>query len=159
MPLAATVGLFAAWAVHDAEEWLTTAPWARARGIPMSDRMARTAIAVMGVLVAGAAIDGARTNGRSTLYQSVLLAYGLHGFTHAANSIGVRGYSPGVATVPVAVVPFWLWASSRLERAGIRRPGRELAPHAAAALVGGLGVSYGAAALFNRHLDDRMLER
>ncbi|KXP06483.1 hypothetical protein AXK60_10370 [Tsukamurella pseudospumae] len=152
MPLATTAGLFAAWAVHDAEEWLTTGSWARARGIPMSDAMARTAIAVMGVLVAGAAIDGARTNGRSTLYQSVLLAYGLHGFTHAANSVVVHGYSPGVATVPVTVLPFWLWASSRLDRAGVRRSARDLAPHAVAALVGGLGFSYGVTALLRKSL-------
>lgn len=150
MPLTATAGLLAAWAVHDAEEWRTNGPWARARGVPLSDAVAHRAIVVMGVLVAGAAVDGARTGGRSPWFQSALLAYGLHGFSHLAMAARSGGYAPGVATTPIAVLPFWIWASSRLARAGVRRPARELLPRAGALAVGGLAASYGVAVLVPR---------
>lgn len=148
--MAATAGLFVAWAAHDAEEWFTIGPWARQHGLPVSDSLARTAIGVMGIVVGAAALDGVRTGGRSATYQTALLAYGLHGFTHLAGSVAVRGYSPGVATVPVAVLPFWFWASRRLEGAGIRRSSRALLPRAAAVLGGSLAAAYGAAALLTR---------
>lgn len=147
MPLTATAGLFAAWAVHDAEEWFTNGPWARARGVPISDALARRAIGVMGLLVAGAAVDGARTGGRSPVFQSALLAYGLHGFSHLAMAARFGGYAPGVATTPIVVLPFWIWASSRLARAGVRRPARGLLPRAGVFAVGGLAASYGVAVL------------
>ncbi|BDD81804.1 hypothetical protein TPB0596_15670 [Tsukamurella pulmonis] len=146
-PVFATAGLFAAWAIHDAEEWFTIGPWARAHGLPVSDGWARRAIGVMGAMVGAAALDGVRTGGRSAWYQSALLAYGLHGFSHLAIAARFQGYAPGVATTPVAVLPFWLWASARLTRAGVRRPATELLPGTVAMLAGGVAASYGAAAL------------
>lgn len=150
VPVAATAGLFAAWAVHDAEEWFMNGPWARERGLPVSDEVAHTAIGVMGVVVAAAAADGARTGGRSAWYQTALLAYGLHGFSHLALAARFGGYAPGVATTPIAVLPFWWWASSRLARAGVRRPAAGLLPGAAAMFVGGVAGSYGIAAVAQR---------
>lgn len=147
VPAAATAGLFVAWAAHDAEEWFMIGPWAREHGLPVSDGLARTAIGVMGVVVGAAAVDGVRTGGRSATYQAALLAYGLHGFTHVAVSLAVRGYSPGVATVPVAVLPFWFWVSHRLGDAGVRRSSRTLLPRAAAVLAGSMATAYGTAAL------------
>lgn len=145
--MAATAGLFAAWALHDAEEWVMNGPWARDHGIPVSDRLARRAIGVMGVLMAGVAADGVRTGGRSPWFQSALLAYGLHGFSHLAMAARFGGYAPGAATTPIVVLPFWIWASSRLARAGVRRPARESLPRAGALAVGGLAASYGVAFL------------
>ncbi|AUN41405.1 HXXEE domain-containing protein [Tsukamurella tyrosinosolvens] len=150
VPAAATVGLFVAWAIHDTEEWFTIGPWARERGLPVSDGLARTAIGAMGVAVGAAALDGARTGGRSAWYQSALLAYGLHGVSHLAMAARCGGYAPGVATTPITVLPFWLWASSRLAREGVRRPAAGLLPGAAAMLAGGLAGSFGVAALVQR---------
>ncbi|MFD9827661.1 HXXEE domain-containing protein [Tsukamurella tyrosinosolvens] len=150
VPVAATAGLFAAWAIHDAEEWVMNGPWARERGLPVSDELAHTAIGVMGVVVGTAAMDGLRTGGRSAWYQTALLAYGLHGFSHLALAARFGGYAPGVATTPITVLPFWWWASSRLARVGVRRPAAGLLPGAAAMFVGGVVGSYGIAALVRR---------
>lgn len=65
----ATGGLFAAWVVHDAEEWLTMA---RTSGGP-SQRHVEIALALMGTVVAAGAIAGRRTGGRSALYRGGLL--------------------------------------------------------------------------------------
>ncbi|NMD54708.1 MULTISPECIES: HXXEE domain-containing protein [Tsukamurella] len=155
VPVAATAGLLFAWAAHDAEEWCTIGPWARARGLPVSDALARTAITVMGAVVGVAALDGARTGGRSAVYQTALLAYGLHGFSHLALAARFGGYAPGVATTPIAVLPFWWWASTRLAHAGVRRPAAGLLPGAAALFVGGVAGSYGVAALVRRGVQGR----
>ena len=150
MPAAATVGLFVAWAIHDTEEWFTIGPWARERGLPVSDGLARTAIGAMGVAVGAAALDGARTGGRSAWYHPARLAHGLPAVSHPARAARWGGYPPGVATTPIAVLPFWLWASSRLAREGVRRPAAGLLPGAAAMLAGGLAGSFGVAALVQR---------
>ena len=78
VPRAATLGLFAAWVVHDLEEPPTMAAWTRrqARRLPwarpMSQAHVNVAIALMGVVVAAGAVAGARTGGRSGFYQAVL---------------------------------------------------------------------------------------
>ncbi|NLE80073.1 MAG: HXXEE domain-containing protein [Rhodococcus sp.] len=124
-----TAGLFIAWAIHDAEEWFTVGRWSRARGsdpqapgwlkrLPwmnhgISDRQMHAAIAAMGIIVASAALDGLRTSGRSTYYRSTVLGYGLHGVGHLAATAALRGYTPGVATTPVTVVPYAAWALRR----------------------------------------------
>ncbi|MCS3781870.1 hypothetical protein [Tsukamurella ocularis] len=53
----------------------------------------------------------------------------------------------GVATTPIALLPFWLSASSRLAREGGRRPAAGRLPGAAAMLAGGLAGSFAVAAL------------
>ena len=58
--------------------------------------------------------------------------------------------TPRFATTPITVLPFWLWASSRLAREGVRRPAAGLLPGAAAMLAGGLAGSFGVAALVQR---------
>ncbi|MFC3997983.1 HXXEE domain-containing protein [Nocardiopsis sediminis] len=136
LPAAATWGLLAAWALHDAEELITMPGWARrARprleaafpAVPggVWDRLdvsrthAATAIGLMGVVMAAAAADGARTGGRSPFYQAALAGFGLHTVTHLAQSALTRGYTPGVVTAPVIAAPFSLWAWGRLRRAGV----------------------------------------
>jgi Protein of unknown function with HXXEE motif len=136
LPGTVTWGLFAAWALHDAEELATMAGWAdRARPrlkkhlpwIPARvwDRMsvsqehAIAAIGVMACVIGTAAARGARTNGRSPFCQAVLAGFGLHAVPHVASAVLTRGYTPGVVTAPTVVAPFALWAWRRLRRAGV----------------------------------------
>ena len=71
---------------------------------------------------------------RST--QATLAGFGWHAVPHVASAVVTRGYTPGVLTAPTVVVPFALWARSRLRRAGV-----PVAPTArAAALFGPLVV-------------------
>lgn len=154
----ATFGLLAAWAVHDLEEVATMARWSRTRVPVLRERHPRvpdriwqrfasvdsrefaTAVGVMGLVVAAAAADGHRTGGRSAFYQSALNGFGLHGLVHLAQCAATRGYTPGVVTSPLIVVPFTLWARGRLRRAGVLRPTR------ARDLVQGLGLAAAATA-------------
>ncbi len=129
-----SLGLFAAFAVHDGEELLTMAPtsqellarmpaWApipkelRERGI--SQTHVNVGIGVMAALVATASAAGIRTQGRSAWFRGGVLAFGLHGFTHLVSAIVARGYTTGVATAPTIVIPYWLWARSVLKRNGV----------------------------------------
>ncbi|MFB8088683.1 HXXEE domain-containing protein [Streptomyces sp. NPDC055992] len=133
---AVTWGLLAAWAANDLEEiatmagWLRTArprlrkrlPWVPDRvwdRADLSQREVNTAIGLMGVVVAAAAADGARTGGRSVFFRTALAGFGLHGVVHMAQSAAYGGYTPGVATSPTVVVPYSLWALRRLRAAGI----------------------------------------
>ncbi|MGW0754021.1 HXXEE domain-containing protein [Streptomyces sp. NPDC002587] len=139
---AVTFGLLAAWTVHDLEEMATVARWSRTRVPVLRERHPRvpervwralgsvdgrefaTAVGVMGIVVAAAAADGYRSNGRSAFYQASLNGFGLHGLVHVAQAAATRGYTPGVVTSPLLVVPFTLWARGRLRRAGVLRPTR-----------------------------------
>ncbi|WP_078851222.1 HXXEE domain-containing protein [Streptomyces sp. NRRL S-237] len=141
-PSAVGLGLLAAWTVHDLEEVATMARWSRTRvpvlrerhpGVPdrvwrsmeaVDGREFATAVAVMGLVVAAASADGYRTGGRSAFYQASLNGFGLHGLVHVAQAAATRGYTPGVVTSPLLVVPFTLWARGRLRRAGVLRPTR-----------------------------------
>ncbi|KUL36135.1 hypothetical protein ADL22_25470 [Streptomyces sp. NRRL F-4489] len=138
---AVTLGLFAAWALHDAEEVLFGPRWVRERvpelrerfpGVPervwralegVTEREFAAAVAVMAVIVGSAAARGHRTGGRSAFFQAALDGFGLHGLLHLAQAAAVRGWTPGAATSPVVVIPFTLWARGRLRRAGVLRPG------------------------------------
>ncbi|TMR88990.1 HXXEE domain-containing protein [Nonomuraea basaltis] len=128
-----TWGLLAAWAVHDAEELATMARWARAarprleerfpqvpwERLEVSQRHVTVAIGLMGGVMAGAAALGARTGGRSAVFQAALAGFGAHGVVHVAQAAVTRGYTPGVATAPVVVIPFSVWAWRRLRTAGV----------------------------------------
>ncbi|MFJ9820411.1 HXXEE domain-containing protein [Streptomyces sp. NPDC101151] len=137
-----TLGLLAAWAVHDTEELVMVPRWVRTRvpelrkdfpGVPeavwrrlesVDAREFTTAVAAMAVVVGAAAAEGHRTGGRSALYRTALNAFGLHGVVHLVQAAAFRGYTPGSATTPLVVIPFTLWARGRLRRAGVLRPGR-----------------------------------
>ncbi|MFC4119320.1 HXXEE domain-containing protein [Nonomuraea zeae] len=128
-----TWGLLAAWAIHDTEELATMAGWAhRARPrlesrfpqvpwerLEVSQRHVNVAIGLMGVVMAGASALGARTGGRSPVFQAALAGFGLHGAAHLAQAAATRGYTPGVVTAPVVVIPFSVWAWRRLRSAGV----------------------------------------
>ncbi|MEV1173094.1 HXXEE domain-containing protein [Nonomuraea sp. NPDC049784] len=125
VPSTVTWGLLAAWAVHDAEELATMAGWARkARErwpwVPeVSQRHVNVAIGLMGGMVAGASALGARTGGRSPVFQAALLGFGAHGVVHLAQAAVARRYTPGVVTAPLVVIPFSVWAWRRLRAAGV----------------------------------------
>ncbi|MEV5611654.1 HXXEE domain-containing protein [Streptomyces sp. NPDC052225] len=139
---AVTLGLFAAWALHDTEELLAAPRWIRDR-VPelrerwpelperlwqvmegVDEREFRAAVGVMAGIVGAGAVAGWASGGRSAVYQAMLNAFGLHGLVHLGQALAVRGYTPGVATSPTLVVPFTLWARRRLARAGVLRPAR-----------------------------------
>ncbi|GHB64692.1 membrane protein [Streptomyces viridiviolaceus] len=139
---AVTLGLLAAWALHDAEELVALPGWLR-RNVPVlrerfplvpeavwrraeavDAREFTVAVGVMAAVVASAAAAGRLTGGRSSAYQTALDAFGLHGLVHLAQAGLLRGYTPGAATSPLVVVPFTLWARHRLRRAGVLRPAR-----------------------------------
>lgn len=155
-----TWGLLLAWTVHDAEEWFTMVRWSRrnarrAGGRPpvfgpfpagLSPAHMRTAISAMGVIVAAASADGARSGGRSRLFQAGLVGFGLHAFGHLAASAGLRGYTPGVVTAPVVVLPFSLWAWRELGAAGVRRDTGRTIRDAAVAIPASLALAHLAAA-------------
>jgi hypothetical protein len=159
IPLA-TVGLFVAWLTHDLEElatmtgtsrtlvqqlpaWMPVPGSIREQGL--TERYLATGIATIGLIVAAAAIRGWRTQGRSAFYQNTLLAFGLHELGHLAASLITRGYTSGVATVPLVVL-FWLWATRALQEAGV--PNRRSVPAAIALLAGLLAVGHVTAYVF-----------
>ncbi|MFI8522076.1 HXXEE domain-containing protein [Streptomyces sp. NPDC085481] len=137
-----TYGLFAAWALHDAEEVAFGPRWLRENfpelrerfpGVPetvwkaagsVDEREFRAAVAVMAAIVGSAAVAGARSGGRSAFYQGALNGFGLHGLVHLAQAAAVRGVTPGSVTSPLLVIPFTVWARGRLRRAGVLRPTR-----------------------------------
>src|SRR5690606_6625877 len=138
VPAAATWGLFVAWAIHDAEELATMAHWSRRarprleRTLPwvpptvwdrmdLSQEHVNLSIGLVGCVVAAAAADGARTNGRSVFYQATLAALGLHAVSHVASAVATRGYTPGMVTAPLVAAPFALWARRERRRAGVPR--------------------------------------
>lgn len=85
----------------------------------MSRLSAGVAIALVGILVALAAWDGARTGGASPFFQLVLAGFGLHALIHVGQSALLRGYTPGVVTAVLVVAPFGWWAWGRLADAGL----------------------------------------
>lgn len=139
---AVTLGLLAAWALHDAEELATGPRWIsdnlpalreRFPGVPepvwgamgaVGPCEFAVAVGVMATFVGSAAVSGHRTGGRSGFYQGALDGFGLHGLVHLAQAAAVRGYTPGSVTSPLIVVPFTLWARGRLRRAGVLKPAR-----------------------------------
>ncbi|MFF0383193.1 HXXEE domain-containing protein [Streptomyces sp. NPDC004286] len=156
---AVTLGLLAAWALHDAEEVATVPRWTRTRVPelrarrpwvpepvwrrlrPVTAREFTLSVAGVGVLVAAISAEGHRTAGRSAVFQTALTTFGLHGVMHLAQAAALRSYTPGSVTSPLVVIPFTLWARGRLRRAGVLRPtrARDLVQGAAVAALGVAG--------------------
>jgi Protein of unknown function with HXXEE motif len=153
VPRAVTLGLFAAWAVHDLEELLTMAAWTRrqARRLPwarpMSQAHVNVGIALMGVVVAAGAVAGARSGGRSGFYQAVLAGFGWHAGGHVLSAVALREYTPGLVTAPLLVAPFSLWAWRRLGAAGVPCDGRQATAWGALLTAASLLVAHTAAAI------------
>ncbi|GEK79467.1 HXXEE domain-containing protein [Agrococcus baldri] len=124
----ATWGLLGAWTLHDLEEAVTMPGWTQRvaddldlRGLAVVGHLVRrtrtevwTAIALVGVPFAVAAAEGARTGGRSALYQGALLGYGLHAISHIGGTVTARAYTPGLVTTPVLVAGFSIATAAEL---------------------------------------------
>lgn len=82
---------------------------------------AALAIGFMGCLIAAAAYEGDRTDGRSPLYQAVLAGFGAHALPHVGSALITGGYTPGLVTTPTVVVPYSMWAARELRRAGVEK--------------------------------------
>jgi len=160
IPRTVTWGLFAAWLVHDLEELALMPRW-MARARPRLERRfpqvpsgvwrrlapdqehAALAIGFMGCLIAAAAYEGDRTDGRSPLYQAVLTGFGAHAVPHIGSALVSGGYTPGLVTTPTVVVPYSIWAWRELRRAGIEEPKMNTSAYAAIPLA--IGVAHLAA--------------
>lgn len=101
----------------------------------------------MAVPVALSAVAGIKTDGKSPWFRGGLLAFGVHGFTHMTNSVAKRGYTTGVATAPVIVVPYWLLARYVLRQQGVNGSNKRVNATALAAIPLTLGVHLISAAL------------
>jgi hypothetical protein len=144
-----SLGLFAAWACHDLEELFTLRETSRTVAarmpdwVPLPDDVRQDGlsqqhlnlgISLMGAYFAAVSALGVRSRGRSRLFRSALLAFGLHGFGHIGATAALRQYTSGVATSPTIVIPYWLWARRALAREGLSdRDGT--APSAAASFL------------------------
>jgi hypothetical protein len=131
-----TGGLLGAWLIHDAEEWITMPGWvqraaSRYPGLPrplfamfrISRLEATIAIGTVGAIIAGAAVAGLATGGRSAFFQLAVLAFGLHSVVHVLQSALVRGYTPGVVTAVLVVAPYSWWAWLQVRHARISNVG------------------------------------
>jgi hypothetical protein len=118
-------GLFAAWAVHDAEEVLTATSWSRqttarlrAEDWPswivdsatVSTTQFALAAAIVGVAVLLLARHGARSGARSGVFQAGVLVFGWHGLVHVGQAVLLRGYVPGLVGAVLVVIPYSVWA-------------------------------------------------
>ncbi|MFG2021566.1 HXXEE domain-containing protein [Actinomadura geliboluensis] len=163
----AGIGLLVAWAVHDAEEVAAGPRWIRAHLPELRERFPQApaavwrwmeavderefavAVTLMGALVAGAAVDGQRTGGRSATYQTALAGFGLHGLVHLGQAAALRQYTPGSVTSALVVVPYTVWARARLRRQGVLRPAR--------ARDAAVGLAFAAAGVAGAHLAARRI--
>jgi len=128
-----------AFAVHDLEEVFAAPRWSQtaaarltqrhpplgrslARLLPVSKTEMGLAVGVVAVAVGGVTVASLRNlDGDLRLFQAALAAISAHSLSHVGASALFRGYTPGVATVPTVIVPYSLWAWSRLHRAGVVR--------------------------------------
>jgi hypothetical protein len=118
------------FAVHDAEEIATVERWsashasllpaAARRFVPMPTLTFAVSVAViLAVLLVASALDAARLHRGKPILWSVFSAATLiaNGLTHPLQALLFRGYTPGVVTAVVVLIPFAVW----LYRDGRRR--------------------------------------
>ena len=122
------VAMFAAWALHDAEEALTfpatadhLAEVSGIEALRMSTRQSVAAIGLVGAVVAAAGVRGMQTRGRSALYRSTVAGLEAHVFTHLLATAVLRRYTAGViTTVPI------MWPGAALARRELAELGHPL---------------------------------
>lgn len=117
--------LFTAWLIHDIEEALafptTCDRLAERTGkeeLKITPGQSWTAVSLMGILVAVACLQGVRTEGKSTFYQTVVAGLEAHVLTHLGASFLQRGYSAGVATALPVMLPGALIARREIQHEG-----------------------------------------
>jgi hypothetical protein len=120
----------AVFAVHDGEELLTIVPWLHAHRTllpdivqPLADVTTSQLALGMLVLFAGlvvAAAHGARRARRGTRSILFLLLAGAlvgNALTHVGQAVALHGYTPGLATALLVVLPYGLGLGRRLASA------------------------------------------
>lgn len=132
MKASVTWGLLAAWALHDVEELVTMAGWVRKRRAKLEQRFpavppkvwdrldvsqphVNVSLGLMAGVMTAASAAGAISGGRNGFYQATLAGFGVHGAIHLLQAAAVRGYTPGVITAPIVVIPFSVWAWRQLD--------------------------------------------
>ena len=121
------------WLVHDLEEIATIEWWSRrwkhserddistvqrrlVRVLASGRRRFALAVALVGCVVVGATVLGVSDpNGVGmVVYITVLGGYFLHAFVHLGQSIVLRGYTPGLVTAVLLVIPTSVYLYWRL---------------------------------------------
>jgi hypothetical protein len=123
----------AVFLVHDAEEILTVAPWLRVhrdelpvalQAVAAGVTTVRFALAVL-LLFAGfvaATGHGAWRAGQHARSLPFLVVAGMlvgNAVTHVGQGLLFRGYTPGIITALLLVLPYGYFLGRRLERAGL----------------------------------------
>jgi hypothetical protein len=123
----------AAFLVHDGEELATMPGWIAANGDRIPDIVRQAAPAAgdgkVALLVAMAALFAALSavsagaffaRGRAFLfaYATLLGAFFVHGFGHLGQAALFGGYTPGVVTAALVVIPASLLICARLRQSG-----------------------------------------
>ncbi|TFI57589.1 HXXEE domain-containing protein [Sphingomonas parva] len=140
----------AAFLIHDGEELLVWKRWMAAHGAALPEIVRRlfgesggvAAIPIAGIAAAMgalfvlfAAVAAAAATGRRggvQAYAVLLGGFFVHGFGHAAQALLLGGYTPGVATAVLVVIPASLFLYARLFAAGAL-------PRRSAVLLGAAG--------------------
>lgn len=128
------------WVLHDLEEIHTMVRWRTANrsrlaalaskswparrvveSMPTTTAGFTVAVALVGVLLVGATIAGHLDprGGGIVLYAVFLGGYCLHGVVHVGQSIVFRGYTPGVASAVLLVIPTSAFLYTRLLEWGV----------------------------------------
>jgi hypothetical protein len=145
-----------AFLLHDLEELLGTPHWQRTGPALLRRRFPRLPPRAVDLAVPDTrqmAIAIGVVAGGVGLLRSAVTAFGLHAVSHLASAAAVRGYTPGVATTPVVVVPWSLWAWRTLRASGLAaRPGE-------AARLGAQGAVSAAGLVIGGQLLGRALTR
>jgi hypothetical protein len=116
------------WLIHDFEEIATIEGWSqrwehagqdgsspvqrRLVGLLASGRQPFTlAVVIVGCIIVGATVVGmSDPNGIGMMfYTTILGGYYLHAFVHLGQSLVLRGYTPGLVTAVLLVIPTSLY--------------------------------------------------
>ena len=121
------IALVTAWAIHDIEEAIAFPATCEAiatrteiDALRIDTRQSWLAVGLMGGLVAAVGVHGRRTQGRSRWYRAMVAGLEAHVGVHLAQSLALRGYTAGVVTAPLVMLPGARIARRELAREGIR---------------------------------------
>lgn len=126
------------WLLHDVEELATIGRWSRrwppdrrddlsavqrrfAGAVASTPHRFTVAAALVGGVVVGATVAGVLDpNGLGIrIYTTILGGYLLHAFVHLGQSVVFRGYTPGLVTATIVVIPASISLYWRLLSAGL----------------------------------------
>jgi len=134
--------------IHDAEEILTVAPWLREHraelpsvvqpflGITTTEFALAVALLFLGFFAAAAhGAHRARQGRMSIPFLLVAGAFAANGITHLGQAALLRGYTPGVVTALLVVLPYGVLLGEQLRRSGLVTRGTWVGAVAAGAVL------------------------